>query len=121
MPLQAPESYIEPYRNISASKPRILGLKSVSLRTKLSADRKFFGQSVHGSLERATYSGMVAVLDEAIGNITSYLKENDIWEDTIIIFSNDNGGQAYAGGNNLPYRGDKGSYWEGQGSTDYRY
>ena len=56
---------------------------------------------------------MVAVLDEAVGNVTSYLKENNLWDNTLLIFTTDNGGQAYAGASNLPYRGNKHGYWEG--------
>ena len=55
MPLEAPEEYIKPYR-------------------KEGVDKK-----------RAVYSGMVAVLDEAVGNVTSYLKENNLWNDTLIL------------------------------------
>jgi len=83
MPLEAPENYIKPYRKTAASK------------------------------QRAVYSGMDAVLDEAVGNITRSLKENNLWKNTLFIFSTDNGGQAYAGGSNLPFRGNKGGYWEG--------
>ena len=32
---------------------------------------------------------MVSILDEAIGNITESLKENGLFEDTVIIFSTD--------------------------------
>lgn len=83
MPLQVPSQYMDPYRNIIKTHARL------------------------------TYAGMVSVLDEAVGNLTNYLKEEKLWDDTIFIFSTDNGGQAYAGGNNLPYRGNKGGYWEG--------
>ena len=36
-----------------------------------------------------------------------------MWTPNTRIFSTDNGGQAYAGGSNLPFRGNKGGYWEG--------
>jgi len=36
---------------------------------------------------RRTYCGVVACLDESIGNITKTLQELHLWEDTIIIFT----------------------------------
>jgi len=62
-----------------------------------------------------TMQSMVKVVDDGIGNVTAALKEKQMWDNTLIIFTSDNGGGA--GGsqpsNNWPLRGTKAEPWEG--------
>ena len=52
--------------------------------------------------------GMVTAMDEAIGNITDTLREANMEDNTLIIFTTDNGGTDFrSGGSNLPLRGTK--------------
>lgn len=73
---------------------------------------------------RRNLSGMVAALDESVGNVTAALKRAGMWEDTLFVFSTDNGGPTGASvppphpeklqqASNYPLRGGKGSCWEG--------
>lgn len=51
---------------------------------------------------RATYAAMVSYLDENIGKLVSYLKEEEIYDNTLIIFTSDNG-PSYTGGTDSPW------------------
>lgn len=54
----------------------------------------------------------IAAVDEGISNITTALKAKDMWDNTLVIFSSDNGGPGDHE-NNYPLRGSKGSDFEG--------
>ena len=64
---------------------------------------------------RPIYAAVVDGLDQAIGKVLDTLANEGIEEETIILFSSDNGGAAYAGGgaDNFPLRGGKGDTYEG--------
>ena len=65
---------------------------------------------------RQIYHSMVYTLDEIIGNIVTKLKNNNLWDNTLLVLSTDNGGPETlpeSGANNTPLRGGKYSPWEG--------
>ena len=62
---------------------------------------------------RQSYSAMVHAVDEQIGRIIAALEKAGMLENTIIVFSSDNGGPLGNGATNGTLRGGKGSLYEG--------
>ena len=63
---------------------------------------------------RRTYAGMVSAMDEAIGQVLAALDERKIRDNTLIIFSSDNGGPSPGKvTSNGPLRAGKGTIYEG--------
>lgn len=80
----------------------------------------FEGKVSESAIHRnPTYAAMVASLDESVGRIVSQLKEDGLSDNTIIVFTSDNGGLTQRYGKhdgfteNLPLRRGKGSAYEG--------
>ena len=60
-----------------------------------------------------SFADQITMLDETVGKVTATLKRKGLWENTLFIFSSDNGAATSAEGmvgTNFPYRGMK---WEG--------
>ena len=59
------------------------------------------------------YGAAVAAIDWSTGAILSELRNLGLAEDTLVVFTSDNGSRAHSGASNSPLRGAKGSTWEG--------
>jgi arylsulfatase A-like enzyme len=74
------------------------------------------GRQVRQIQNHATYAAMVESLDDSIGRIMNKLQELGIEQNTVVIFTSDNGGLSTAEGtptSNLPLRMGKGWNFEG--------
>jgi arylsulfatase A-like enzyme len=66
--------------------------------------------------DNPVYAGLVESMDDAVGLVLDKLKELNLDENTIVVFTSDNGGVASGDAfstSNLPLRGGKGYQWEG--------
>ncbi|QDT28769.1 Arylsulfatase [Gimesia panareensis] len=71
-------------------------------------DREF---SWHEGTRQGQYVLMVESLDRAVGRIVAAIDSNALRDETLIVFTSDNGGEKLA--RNHPLRGKKGTLWEG--------
>lgn len=80
LPLQAPQRWVDHYRE------------------KLGPEEAYRGKSYFPSqFPRATYAAMISTLDEQVGELVAELKKQGVYENTLIIFTSDNG-PTYTGG-----------------------
>ena len=63
--------------------------------------------------DRRTFAAMATAMDEGISSLVGMYKELGLWDNTVVVFTTDNGGKPKHGGNNWPWRGQKETLWEG--------
>ncbi|PIK53814.1 putative arylsulfatase I-like [Apostichopus japonicus] len=71
------------------------------------------GHMHHNTLNRVVHSAQATILDGVVEAVIKSLKKNQMWKNSVLIFSSDNGGSRRFGGRNLPLRGWKGEFFEG--------
>ncbi|CAH1780544.1 unnamed protein product [Owenia fusiformis] len=62
---------------------------------------------------RKDFAAMVNAIDTGVGKIIQKLKDTGMWQDTVLVFTNDRGGHVKNGNNNWPLRGSTYNYFEG--------
>jgi arylsulfatase A-like enzyme len=106
-PIQTTETLCNKYRD----KAKKMGLTEQDVRFKF--DRRLPVRQVQ---DNPIYAGMIETLDTAVGLVLDKLKETGLDQNTVVIFTSDNGGvssgDAYST-SLLPFRGGKGRQWEG--------
>ncbi|QDT95352.1 sulfatase [Gimesia aquarii] len=100
----------------NADSPFFLYLTHYAVHTPLQAkqeDIKHFQTKPAGKLhQHATYAAMIKSMDESIGRVLKTLKELKLAQNTVIVFTSDNGGYGPAT-TMQPLRGSKGMLYEG--------
>ena len=146
-----PKSYFSPYKNpelkdgpkgeyltdrltdeavkfieANRDKPFFLYLPHYAVHTPIRAKKemiaKYKAKEPSNGQGNPTYAGMIESTDQGVGRMMAKLDELDLTDDTIVIFSSDNGGVGgykalgIKGGeitSNAPLRGGKGMLYEG--------
>ncbi len=106
-PIQTTKELWQKYRDKAAR----LGLDSP--RERFLFDRT---QEVRQVQDNPLYAGMMESMDSAVGLVLAALHESGQAENTVVIFTSDNGGVSSGDGyatSCLPLRGGKGRQWEG--------
>ncbi len=90
-------------------RPFFLYLAHMYVHVPLFVPKPFLDQSENGA-----YGGAVEHIDWTAGVVLDELKRQGLDENTVVIFTSDNGSRARdEGGSNAPLRGTKGTTWEG--------
>lgn len=63
--------------------------------------------------KRAKLVALIEHMDQGVGRVLGALKESGLYENTLVVFTSDNGGQIDVGANNGPLRDGKQSMYEG--------
>ena len=95
---------------VKADQPFFLWYNSTAMHFRTHVAEKNIGKS-----GQDPYSDRMVVHDEQIGEILDKLDELGIADNTIVMYSTDNGPEndTWPDGANTPYRGQKDSNWEG--------
>lgn len=115
-PIEAKEEKIEKYRR----KAEDMGIDSIepfAVGTAFPCEHKQAERIMRRTIQSdPVYAAMIESLDENVGRLLDYLDRNDLRENTLVIFTSDNGGLATAEGSptcNAPLSEGKGWMYEG--------
>jgi arylsulfatase A-like enzyme len=98
------------------NKPMFLWFNTTAVHIFSRSPKKYIQKAVdEGRAEEDVYRAKMIEHDEQVGKILAKIKEMGIENNTIVIYTTDNGNELmlWPDGGYAPYRGEKGTTWEG--------
>lgn len=125
-----PDGYLTDYYSRAAVKviennknrPFFMFLSHWGIHNPLQATREDYDALAHiKDHHLRVYAAMIRAVDRSIGMVTQALEDNDLADNTLILFTSDNGGAQYIGlpDVNKPFRGWKLNHFEGGTHVPY--
>ncbi len=97
-------------RSVKAKKPFFLWHNTTRMHVFTRLAPKWENKTGYG-----LYADGMAELDDVVGRLLKKLDDLGVADNTIVVFSSDNGAETFTwpDGGNMPFRGEKGTTWEG--------
>lgn len=103
-------------QTLDPSKPFFISYHFYSPHTPIQAKAdkiaEFEAKPPSPTHSHATYAAMISHLDDAVGQLLDSLEKRGLLENTVVVFTSDNGG-LHNFSSQAPLRGEKGTYYEG--------
>lgn len=98
-------------RQRDRSKPFFAYIPFHEPHTPIASPTELVARHTEGTPEQRAYYANIENLDLAIGQVLDYLDDNDLRDNTMVVFFSDNGGTNLW--SNVPLRGRKSNVWDG--------
>ncbi len=106
--------YMAEFVERNADRPFFLYFSPFAVHSKVKTTPQHYRDRIPGG-DGTAYEGAVVAVDDAVGKLLAMLKKHGIEDETLILFTGDNGANRAEGGSSAPYRGGKGAGTQQEG------
>jgi arylsulfatase A-like enzyme len=106
--------YMAEFVDRNAENPFFLYFSPFAIHSNVKNTPQHYRDRIPGG-DGTAYEGAVVAVDDAVGKLLEQLKKHGIEENTLILFTGDNGANIDHGGSSEPYRGGKGKHTQMEG------
>ncbi len=98
----------------NSDRPFFLTLTFNAPHDPFQAPRTYYDRIDEADPVKRVYYAMIEALDDAVGRVVETLRQNGLFDNTLIVFTSDNGGASYTRAtDNLPFSGGKCTLFDG--------
>ena len=105
--------YITDHVSTTPDNPFFIYFALHNTHAPIEAPQDITNQYSFNQTTRNIFDAMTSVVDESVKNVTDLLKSLNVWNNTLFVWTTDNGSPVSVGGSNYPFRGSKGNNFEG--------